>query len=318
MKSLSDTATIGIRQFSVFDRVDPASLKGRKAELKQRFQEYLNQDDSIPGFPITISKVQALLGKGDVNFKEVSEIILLDPALAAKITSLANSAIYGGGRIEQLDQAIQRIGLASLKGVVILFGAAEALKDFKVNANWGHFWLHTILVARMTEKIYSCFSRPMGDEYLSGLMHDAGKLFLQKVFPAEFRETLDLMQNNRLNSEQAEFGIFGFSHADVSAELCHRWGMSPAVKTAVKFHHDPGFPELTSKEGCLATCLNVADTLANSCNLQLVEKQRVLKESDVYRLPGWIRLSDFKQVRELAIDVQEELEQVEIITGALI
>lgn len=317
-KSLSDTATIAVRQFSVFDRVDATTLKGRKSELKQKFQEFLQKDDSIPGFPITVSKVQSILSKGNVDFKEVSDVILLDPALAAKINSIANSAIYGGGKIDQLDQAIQRIGLSSLKGVIVLFGAAEALKDFKVNANWGHFWLHTILVARMTEKIYACFAKPTGDEYLSGLMHDVGKLFLQKIFPGEFREVLEMMQNNRLNSEQAEFGVFGFSHADVSAELCARWGMSSAVKTAVKFHHDPAYPDLTSKECCLATCLNVADSLANSCNLQLVERQKVLKESDIYRMPGWQKLSDFKQIREIAIDVQEELEEVEVITGALI
>jgi HD-like signal output (HDOD) protein len=304
--------------FSVFDRAAKGEIKGRKEELKNRFQGFLDRDNSIPGFPIAIAKVQALISKGEVNFKEVADVILLDPSLAAKITSLANSAVYGGGDISRLDLAIHRIGLAQLKGIIILCGASTALKDFKVNANWGHFWLHSILVARMTEKVYGCFARATGDEYIAGLMHDTGKLFLQKIFPGEYREVLEIVKNNRLSSEQAEFTVFGFSHADVSAELCQRWAMPASVTTAVKFHHDPAFPDLSSKESCLATCLNVADSLANSCNLQLVEGQKVLKENDIYRLPGWIKLADYKQIKELAVDVKEELCEVEAITQALI
>ncbi len=303
---------------SIFDRADKTAIKARKSELKSRFQEYIDSDQNIPGFPVTVAKVQSMLSQPDLDFKTLSEVILLDPSLSAKIISIASSAVYGGGSIGRLDLAIQRIGLTQLKGVIIICGAAAALKDFKVSANWGHFWLHSILVARMTEKIYNCFAKSSGDEYISGLMHDVGKLFLQKVFPGEFRESLELVSQNRFSSEQAEFTVFGFSHADVSAELCQRWGMPDIVKTAVKFHHDPGYPDLTSKEACLSTCLNVADSLANSCNLELVKGQKVLKESDIYRLPGWAKLADYKQIRELAVDVQDELEEVKIITGNLV
>ncbi|MES2308230.1 MAG: HDOD domain-containing protein [Verrucomicrobiota bacterium] len=314
----SSSSPMKATNFSVFDRANKSEIKERKEELKSRFQIFLDRDSSIPGFPIAVARVQTLISKGNVDFKEVADVILLDPSLAAKITSLANSVVYGGGDIARLDLAIQRIGLAQLKGVIIICGAATALKDFKVNANWGHFWLHSILVARMTEKVYGCFARVTGDEYIAGLMHDTGKLFLQKVFPAEYREVLELVKNNRLSSEQAEFTVFGFSHADVSAELCQRWGMPGSVTTAVKFHHDPSFPDLSSKESCLATCLNVADSLANSCNLQLIEGQKVLKENDIYRMPGWIKLADYKQIKELAVDVKDELAEVEAITHALI
>lgn len=309
---------LGSPIFSIFDRADKTEIKARKSELKRRFQGYLESDNSIPGFPITVAKVQSMLSQPDLNYKLLSEVILLDPSLASKIISIASSAVYGGGAVGQLELAIQRIGLAQLKGVIIICGAAAALKDFKVQANWGHFWLHSILVARMTEKIYSCFAKVSGDEYIAGLMHDAGKLFLQKIFPGEFREALELISHQKFSSEQAEFTVFGFSHADVSAELCQRWGLPDIVKKTVKFHHDPGFPDLSSKEACLATCLNVADSLANSCNLEIVEGQKILKESDIYRLPGWAKLGDYKQIRELAIDVQEELAEVEVITSNLL
>ncbi len=304
--------------FSIFDRADRTEIKARKTELKRRFQEFLDLDQSIPSFPITVAKAQSMISQPDLNYKALSEVVILDPSLSAKISSVASSAVYGGGAIGELDLAIQRIGLAQLKGIIIICGAASALKDFKVTANWGHYWLHSILVARMTDKIYGCFAKSSGDEYIAGLMHDTGKLFLQKIFPAEFREALELVSKNQFSSEQAEFTVFGFSHADVSAELCQRWGMPDIVKTAVKYHHDPGYPDLSSKEACLSTCLSVADSLANSCNLELIEGQKILTEKEIYRLPGWAKLADYKQIRELAIDVKEELQEVKVIAESLV
>ena len=94
--------------------------------------------------------------------------------------------------------------------------------------------------------------------------------------------------------------------------------MPDIVTTAVKYHHDPGYPDLSSKESCLSTCLSVADSLANSCNLELIEGQKVLSEKEIYRLPGWAKLADYKQIRELAVDVKEELQEVKVIADSLI
>ncbi len=305
------------RVFSVFDRADKATMTARRKELREKLESFLANDANIPVFPAVVARLQKMLQDPEVDLRDVEKVIKLDPGLASKIMNLSTSSIYGGGEVKSLEQAFQRVGMAQIKQMLFIHGAAQSFKDFKVKANWGHFWLHSILTARMTDKIYYCYASLTGDEYLAGLMHDTGKLFLQRIFPEEYREVLELMKANKISSEQAEYTVFGFGHADVSADLCQRWKMNPLIVTAVKYHHDPAYPDLKDKETCLATCLSVADSLANSCDLQLIEKNS-LTEDEIYRLPGWMRLRDFNQVRELTVDVSTELKEVEALTNAII
>jgi len=65
------------------------------------------------------------------NIAEVARVISTDPALAAAVMRVANSAIFGGGKVDRLDGAVIRIGLRELRE---LAGAMSLLAAFRSRA----------------------------------------------------------------------------------------------------------------------------------------------------------------------------------------
>lgn len=89
------------------------------------------------------------------------------------------------------------------------------------------------------------------DAYTAGMLHDAGKLMLAHSLPRQFQEALDLAASQPCPLHEAEFQVFGATHAAVAAFLLGLWGLPATIVEAVAFHHSPaqgragGFGALT-------------------------------------------------------------------------
>src|SRR5512147_1669919 len=125
--------------------------------------------ESIKEFPImpqVASKILELQeDRLDISFKELEQIVLLDPALTAKILKVANSALYARQReITNLQQAITLLGFKMIKSMIMLVCASniygKAKKTFKDTPNTLttkssaiELWRHLILTAFLAKHI---------------------------------------------------------------------------------------------------------------------------------------------------------------------
>lgn len=81
--------------------------------------------------PTTTHKVMALANSDRSSIAEVARVISTDPALAAAVLRVANSSIFGAGKVDRLDAAVIRIGLRELRE---LAGAMSLLAAFRSQA----------------------------------------------------------------------------------------------------------------------------------------------------------------------------------------
>jgi HD-like signal output (HDOD) protein len=81
--------------------------------------------------PMTTNKVMELLRSDKSNIADIAKVITTDPALAAAVLRVANSAIFGAGKVDRLDSAIMRIGFRGLRE---LAGAMSLLAAFRSQA----------------------------------------------------------------------------------------------------------------------------------------------------------------------------------------
>jgi HD-like signal output (HDOD) protein len=81
--------------------------------------------------PATTHKVMALANSDRSSIAEVTRVISTDPALAAAVLRVANSAVFGAGKVDRLDSAVIRIGLRELRE---LAGAMSLLAAFRSQA----------------------------------------------------------------------------------------------------------------------------------------------------------------------------------------
>jgi putative nucleotidyltransferase with HDIG domain len=175
---------------------------------------------------------------------QLNEVVSHDPALAARILKLVNSAFYGlPGRVSDLRRAIVLLGQATIRDVAIstsvgnMFSVRPAPDLFDARA----LWKHCIAVALVAKKIARSVGTPARENelFLAGLMHDLGLIVERQTVPKELAEVCrraDAGQGDFLELEQ---DIIGATHQDFGHALTLKWRFPKNLRDGVSFHHNP-------------------------------------------------------------------------------
>ena len=87
---------------------------------KERVARILAQVDDIPTLPMTVTEVLRIVDTPDCSAARLSSLVLSDPALAARVLRLANSAYYGFPRtVSAVLQAITLLGFAAVRNCLL-------------------------------------------------------------------------------------------------------------------------------------------------------------------------------------------------------
>lgn len=80
----------------------------------------LGRIDRLPGSPATYLGLRMVMADDGADLEEAVVALKRDPALAARVLRMANSALYTRGRpINSLDQAVARLGLQTILQLVL-------------------------------------------------------------------------------------------------------------------------------------------------------------------------------------------------------
>jgi len=212
----------------------------------------------LPSFPDIALRVRQVLADEDVSQDQVVRVVGSEPALAARLMQIANSAAinFTGKPITELRTAINRMGFNMVRSASIAFAMsqlkkAENLKGLEEPLD--ELWKRSAAVAAMSHAVAKRYSRINPDTaMLSGLLHCIGKLYIltrSTRHPALFADQ-DMYQH-----------IVNDWHGSIAKVLLESWGMAEEIVTAVNSYTDD------SRQGrgptaMLADVLEVAVTLA--------------------------------------------------------
>jgi HD-like signal output (HDOD) protein len=183
----------------------------------------------LPSFPDVAVRVRKALTNEQVAIDHVVRVISAEPALAARLLQLANSAALNasGKRLADLRIAISRIGFNMARSATIAFAMsqlrrAEAYKG--LDEPLTELWHHSAHVAAVSHVIAKRFTQLNADTaLLAGLLQDVGKLYLL-TRAARFPELLrDSGTYQRLVSEW---------HGKVCEAILKNWEIADEVVTA--------------------------------------------------------------------------------------
>lgn len=191
---------------------------------------------------IIFNQLQKAISNPETSFTEVAGIINKDSSLSLRLLKIANSSFYSfPATIETITQAITVIGTNQLRDLVL---ATTVLKAFKgipndlINMNL--FWRHSIACGLASRIIATYRREPNVDRfYVSGLMHDIGRLILFMKIPKKANKALNLSQTKDKLLYDAERDVIGYDHAAVGGALLRAWELPESLEEAVAFHHSP-------------------------------------------------------------------------------
>ena len=189
-------------------------LKKRIMELISLKKEIFREDGKniaklklLPPIDKTLNLLLEAIEK-DEPIKKISSIIKKDISLSVDIIHIANSAFYGTGEINSLEQAIVRLGLNSIKNITV----AHNLKNFKKwtpkeNDYINEIFQISFIVNKYFQLIYEKkYGKKIDTNSSSvGLLYSIGKIVLLYFFPERYEKILNTInKKNIFNFHEAE------------------------------------------------------------------------------------------------------------------
>ena len=262
----------------------------------------------IPPMSAAAIKLGQISRDENVTMEAVAKVISMDPGLASDCIRVASSVGFAGRRITDIEQALMLIGMKQIRRIAFACGVMKKFTHLKSNVDWNKFWLHSVLVARLTERVSEAFRPSSGSEYLAGLLHDSGKLLLEHNFPEYFDSIIIRATERACGHVAVEPEFIGVTHAQIGAAICECLQVHVEVLRAVWFHHDPFNQGLTSQPDnskFLAACVSVADALANYQHTNIFGSRIV--DTPFEELPEWQFLSQYNMSGGLELDLEMEI-----------
>jgi len=206
----------------------------------------------IPIMPQVATKVLQLQEDNlDISFKELEKIILLDPAITARILKVANSALYARQReITNVQQAIVLLGFKMIKSMILLVCASNIYgknkKKFKdipdtmmTKSSAMEMWRHLILTAFIAKHIATKkLEDKKEDIFVAGLLHDIGRIVLM-VNESELYENFlkEILASPDKDVLEVEKKIFGYNHLEVGKIVLGKWNFPNELVDVISQHH---------------------------------------------------------------------------------
>jgi HD-like signal output (HDOD) protein len=138
----------------------------------------------LPSFPEIALQVRRILSDPDTRVEQIVRVVGSEPALAARLLRIANSAAINrsGKNVTDLRTAIARIGHNMVRSASISFSMNQIRKANKLASLAPHLndlWERSTYVAAYAYVLARTCTRVNPDEaMLTGMMHGIGKLYI--------------------------------------------------------------------------------------------------------------------------------------------
>lgn len=195
---------------------------------------------TLPSIPRVLQELMESLNRDDVGVDEITKPLEQDPALAARVLRLANTAHFGAPRkVASVDDAIVLVGLEAVRLLVIssgLMGSFKAIPGFDMQ----RFWRVSLLSSYIARDLAGKCKLDRETVYTAALMHGIGVLAIHSVFP-EAALHIDQRCKDHNPSERVSFEMqhLGLNHAEVGAELAKTWKLPEAISDTLRFYASP-------------------------------------------------------------------------------
>jgi len=208
-----------------------------KDDLKAA-ENLLNKVNKLHTAPQVAQKILTVTKESDFNMREVADCIETDPALAAKMLRVVNSARYGLKReVTNIRQAASYLGQRSLRLITLTFGLVESLTKGQSGKLFLDYWRRAITMAIVASKLGEKIDDVSRDDaYTGGLLADVGMLIFAQCCKDDYAKLFENQQMIGSEMTQAERKKFGFGHPVLGSLLLKRWEISENLVSAVAMH----------------------------------------------------------------------------------
>ncbi|MCS7042046.1 MAG: HDOD domain-containing protein [Bryobacteraceae bacterium] len=266
----------------------------------QRFQVRL---DALPPFSPVVARLLEELSGEVQSFRRLSLRVSEDPALAAQVLRLANSALYGRrGEVSSLLVALNLIGTDRLRALVLTYGVRQLFRPVARLPLARRIWRHSLAASILAADFGMDAGSDAMEDYTAGLLHDLGRLVFLACAPEAYPKLVEQAGAPDACLE-LELACFGMTHAEAGAHAIERYRMPRRLSDACALHHAADL-EALGRENPAAALVASCCHLASSCGFGVTETN---PEESASASPD--------EPDDLALYIRERMEEIEAGLG---
>ncbi|MGD2187069.1 MAG: HDOD domain-containing protein [Desulfobacterales bacterium] len=228
----------------------------------------IDRVEDLPTLPRTVLKITELVNDPKSSARDLARIITDDQVLAARLLRLVNSSFYGfPQRISTITGAIVLLGFDAIRNLLLTTSVFDLFSNPRKTSvvKQEQFWDHSLGCAVGAKVIGNYLRYDKVEElFVSGLLHDIGKIVEMIFMPEAFKEINNLVKTENILMITAEQKILGYSHTDVGRLLAEKWNLPPKLIRVILHHHQPSEAGRFALESAI---VHLADILCRSLNI---------------------------------------------------
>ena len=216
----------------------PAFQTQRPPQVKMR--TLIDSSQRMGTLPVVFHRLVEIINDPNASPAAISNIVSMDPALAARLLRLVNSPFYAfASRIDSISRAVAMVGTRQL--VMLAMGATliTAFKGVPVSlVNMQSFWAHSISCGAAARQ-FALLHKTLSAEsfFVAGLLHDISRLLIYSLLPNHTLYILTEAKRRQESVHRLEKETLGFGHEDLGAELLNIWRCPSELVQRVHTHH---------------------------------------------------------------------------------
>jgi len=246
--------------------------------------------EKLPSIPHALLQLFEVIHQPDVSFTKIAEIIQTDPALTARVMSVANSgAYYQWHQCKDFNRLIVALGLKMVKKIAINSSVQQFFSQFNIDDQGvlARFWKTSLNTAIIARALAHVTSYPNKDEvYVAGLLHNLGELvclmhnaedYLQRSSQLMANTAHNSLADLELQQTRMEQEFIGAGIPEIGAWIIHGFDRDSLLGDAVLFQRETAAQLVGSAH--LIQIVNLAHKLSMLAQSEPETKDSIFSEA---------------------------------------
>lgn len=225
-----------------------------------------NKEIKLPEMPSTAFELNDIVEDPTVSVHSIAEVVNKSPSLATLLLRIVNSSFYGfPSKINNISRAVTIIGTREITGLALGLSIVKAFNDIPEEIlDMSSFLRHSIACGIISRMLTAKKNIPQTEQmFVSGLLHDIGRLIIYQYFPDQAKTLLNLSATSDKLLYQQENSILGGNHTLIGKYLLKTWKLPLELENNIFFHHNPSAADDPIK----AAIVHLADIMVNALRL---------------------------------------------------
>ena len=226
-------------------------------------KEKLRASRSLPSLPAVAIELIRLCRDEEVDLVKISARLEQDPALAARLMRVANSAFYsGGGEVKTLHRAVSMLGANSVMTLALSFSLVVTVRGQRGFDHDG-FWRRALLSGIAGRCLAPGAGLEPDELFLAALFQDLGILAIHAAWPTEYAMVASESGGDHARLERREAEYLQVSHPEVGALLAEEWNLPAYIAVAALASHDLRRSPTDTRLRLLCNCVALSGMVAD-------------------------------------------------------